>query len=617
MDVTPVAPYSNVECPTCGQHTRVKHEFGPYTLLRRHAIGGMSVVFLARDNTLGREVALKILNESYSADGRRIQAFEEEARITASLSHPNVVRVFTTGRAFDRFYIAMEWVSGGHFEQRITEQGKVSEREVLPLAIQVAEGLKAAQSAGLIHRDIKPGNILFDAAGNAKIVDFGLALVTKGGVAQATELWATPYYVPPETVDGQPEDFRSDLYAFGATLYHALAGVPPCQEESMATTILREAKKKVPPLRSVAPWVSPETCTIVERAMAYDPQARFKSYDEMLALLRAAQQRALASPETAGSGRRRRGKGHSHTAVIGSAIGLAVALAFAAWIGFRPEVVPAPPSGNASDQVTAKTDRPAAAEPEILPDPVAASMIAGRYRQARTSLEAGDYERAREEFAALRDDPAVQEPTRSWAAVEAVAAAYLDGKSEAAESEAAAAMAHLKEAQPEDGPMQLVMLPVLSQLADLRPVTSETTADGASGVIARILAGLKNWESGMPDLAAPLFAEVAAMELGAEDAWAEIYRKLAENYLADHAILSSPVFNELPETREQTEQAIDYLNAQLAQLKTSARGNSTWPSMPARCATILLPQLLRMRPKLWRPSRSSHMSAGLRTRRST
>jgi serine/threonine protein kinase len=98
MDVSGVAPFSNVECPECGKHTRVKREFGPYTLLRRHAIGGMSVVFVAHDNTLDREVALKILNEDYSADERRISAFEEEARITASISHPHVVRVLTTGR---------------------------------------------------------------------------------------------------------------------------------------------------------------------------------------------------------------------------------------------------------------------------------------------------------------------------------------------------------------------------------------------------------------------------------------------------------------------------------------------------------------------------------------
>ena len=186
MDVTAVAPFSNVACPVCGKHTRVKREFGPYTLVRTHAIGGMSVVFVAQDNTLEREVAVKILSEAFSADEKRIAAFAEEARLTASISHPHVVRLFTTGRAFGRFYLAMEFVAGGHLERRIREHGSLPEKEMLGLALQVADGLRAAHHAGLIHRDIKPGNILLDADGSAKIVEFGLALVTQGGRVQET-----------------------------------------------------------------------------------------------------------------------------------------------------------------------------------------------------------------------------------------------------------------------------------------------------------------------------------------------------------------------------------------------------------------------------------------------
>src|SRR5688572_30289950 len=121
MNVEEIPPFSNVGCPACGEQNRVKCEFGPYTLVRRHAVGGMSMVFAAHDPTLDREVALKILSEDFSADERRIAAFEEEARITASFSHPNVVRVLTTGKAFGRLYIAMELVPGGHFEHQIQE----------------------------------------------------------------------------------------------------------------------------------------------------------------------------------------------------------------------------------------------------------------------------------------------------------------------------------------------------------------------------------------------------------------------------------------------------------------------------------------------------------------
>ena len=285
MDVSAVAPFSNVECPNCGKHTRVKREFGPYTLVRRHAIGGMSMVFVAHDNTLDREVALKILSEEFSQDERRIAAFEEEARITASFSHPNVVRVLTH-RARLRPVLHRDGIRARRpFRAPASASaGRIPEVELLPLAIEVAQGLKAAHAAGLIHRDVKPGNILLDAEGHAKLVDFGLALVTQGRQSARQGIWATPYYVPPETVEGYDEDFRSDIYALGATLYHALAGKPSCGEETMATDILREAKKRVVPLehrgtrhlggnlprRRSGRWPT-------------SPNGRFQSYDELIA----------------------------------------------------------------------------------------------------------------------------------------------------------------------------------------------------------------------------------------------------------------------------------------------------------------------------------------------
>jgi serine/threonine protein kinase len=405
MDVSAVAPFSNVECPTCGVANRVKRDFGHYTLTRRLAEGGMSLVFVAMDNTLGREVALKILNEDYSVDERRIQAFEEEARITASFSHPHVVRVFTTGRAFGRFYIAMELVPGGHFEHQIRERGKIPEIEILPFAMQVAEGLEAARAAGLIHRDVKPGNILLDSQGSAKIVDFGLALVTKGGSATAQEIWATPYYVPPETIEGHAEDFRSDLYAFGATLYHALAGKPPCDEQSMATDVLRQAKKHIKPLRSAAPDVSDETCAIIDKAMAYDPKARFSSYEEMIRQLGSALKRIKKGGGTSSGNLKRKTSRRVEWLAVGAAgvLLLAAIGGGIAWIA-RDEPVKSDPQ-----PLLIQT-------PGISEEPGNATLIGQRYRAAREAVKTGDYEKARETFAALRDDADVQEPTRTWAA---------------------------------------------------------------------------------------------------------------------------------------------------------------------------------------------------------
>src|SRR5690606_16093965 len=140
-------------------------------------------------------------------------------------------------------------------------------------------------------------------------VDFGLARVTKGGMVKAGEIWATPYYVPPETIEGREEDFRSDMYAFGATLYHALAGKPPCAEPSMETRALLEAKRKVLPLKEAAPGVSPQMCRVVDRAMAYEPDDRFHSYTEMIGALGAA----------AAAGGRADGRGKGWWLVAGTA----------------------------------------------------------------------------------------------------------------------------------------------------------------------------------------------------------------------------------------------------------------------------------------------------------
>ncbi|MEO0017598.1 MAG: hypothetical protein RLZZ522_881 [Verrucomicrobiota bacterium] len=573
MNVAAVGPFSNVACPGCGKHTRVKREFGPYTLLRRHAIGGMSVVFVAHDNALDREVAVKILNENYSADARRISAFEEEARVTASFSHPHVVRVFTTGRAFDRYYIAMELVVGGHFEHQINERGTIPEREVLPLAIQVAEGLKSALGAGLIHRDIKPGNILLDGEGQAKIVDFGLALlIGKGGTAQATEFWATPYYVPPETIEGHPEDFRSDMYAFGATLYHALAGKPPCNEESMATHLLREAKRKVVPLQTAAPWITPRTCAVVDRAMAYDPAQRFASYDEMISYLADARRHArglppIGRPEVGSGKRRQQAQRRAERLLLGAGIAAVIAAAGGAawWLKKSPSAAPAPAPP------AAKLPAP---PPSAGSDPAASSRIAALYRAARAAVDAGDYDTARASFATLREDAAVREPTRSWAAVEAVLMPLLDGKSTEAREEARAATARLKAASLEDSEMKKLLVAGLESMANLAAISAvedELCGNSAARIIGWMLAGLKDWEQGQPAAAAAFFRAVVAAKPGAEDAWVGVYQKLAGDYLSDFAALAAPEFAAVPKDQAACEKSLHELDGILPTLKTRGR----------------------------------------------
>lgn len=576
MDVSGVAPFSNVECPECGKHTRVKREFGPYTLLRRHAIGGMSVVFVAHDNTLDREVALKILNEDYSADERRIAAFEEEARITASISHPHVVRVLTTGRAFERFYIAMELVTGGHFEHQIRERGALPELEVLPLAIQVAEGLQAAHAAGLIHRDVKPGNILLDAAGNAKIVDFGLSLVTKGGKAQAEEIWATPYYVPPEAIEGLEEDFRSDVYAFGATIYHALAGRPSCAEESMVTTILRQAKLNVQPLGAAAPWLSPETCAVINRAMAYQPEDRFSSYDEMIAALKVALQRVQAGRVAApvldpkALRRQRAAKQRQQFILWGSvAVGvIALISAIALLSGKDPDPIKKPLAGDNSLEAVPAVD------PGTTIDPAVASRIGRRYQGAHEAMVKGDFDKASSEFAALRDDPEVQEPTGTWAGVESVIAAFLNGQSSDARREARASLKHVSQANLANQAIKKRMeetLARMDQIPSISPEQLDPSGAGVPAMMAWMLSGLKDWEQGRLTEAVTFFKAVEAVPLKDSDAWAHFYQSVAKRYIADSKRLSEAELAKLPDDKASCEKRLSELNEVLSSLETRGR----------------------------------------------
>ncbi len=585
MDVTTVAPFTNVECPACGKHTRVKREFGPYTLVRRHAMGGMSMVFAAFDNTLNREVALKILSEDYSADEKRIAAFEQEAHITASFSHPNVVRVLTTGRAFGRLYIAMEFVPGGHFEHQIRERGKIPEREMLALAIEVAQGLKAAHAAGLIHRDVKPGNILLDSEGHAKLVDFGLALVTHGGKAQATELWATPYYVPPETVEGYSEDFRSDIYAFGATLYHALSGKPPCGVESMATDLLRVAKKRVIPLHLVDTSISAETCRIVESAMAYNPAGRFSSYDELIAALTQALNHAKAGPVAPSqtAAKRRANKKRRERIVLVAAI-VAVPVVAGLVITMRNFRKPA------------VVDLPKPELPHVVPQIGAPDNSVGimkSYRDARTAVEAKNFEKAASGFYGLHCNSAVQEPTRTWAGVEAVLASYLDGRGPDARRLSREVADHVRSLPKGGTSIDEKLLNVIDKLTFIKPLPEpelDYSDASAAQVVAAMLAGLKDWEQGMPDLAAACFSVVVSCKLPQEDQWASVYQKMAGDYLADHEILSGPLFSSYPPDKEGCESAIENLNTVLNQLKTRGRAKfnvRAWQLDLARHAKLL------------------------------
>ncbi|MEP6667898.1 MAG: protein kinase [Chthoniobacter sp.] len=281
MDVSEVEPLAAVVCPACGAPTTVSSMIDHFQLVDMLGHGGMGAVYKAHDTSLDRMVALKLLRKS-SGTAEQIKQLETEAAITASINHPHVVRVFSTGIDHGRFYIAMELVEKGTLDRLIELQGRVAEAQVLEVGMQIASGLRAAQQAGLIHRDVKPGNILFTDAHTAKIVDFGLAIFAEDEAKVRGEIWGTPYYVAPEKLDQKPEDFRSDIYSLGGTLFHALAGRPPFEAENASLVALKHLKNQAVSLQAFAPHISSNTAYVINRTLNKDPDQRYQSYDELI-----------------------------------------------------------------------------------------------------------------------------------------------------------------------------------------------------------------------------------------------------------------------------------------------------------------------------------------------
>jgi eukaryotic-like serine/threonine-protein kinase len=255
---------------------------GRYRIERVLGDGAMATVVLARDEELGRRVAVKLLDERL-ADNREFRArFTREGRLAAALSHPNVVTVYDAGEADGRPYIVMEYVDGQTLAERVRAEGALDPEEVRAIAAQVAAGLEHAHGQGLVHRDLKPGNLIQRTDGTTKIADFGIARGSHG--TELTETGAivgTAAYLAPEQAEGGEVTPRTDLYALGAVLHELLTGRPPWQVRSLAD-LGRRRTEPVPPL---PPHVPADLRDAVTRALAPDPADRPASAAELSELL--------------------------------------------------------------------------------------------------------------------------------------------------------------------------------------------------------------------------------------------------------------------------------------------------------------------------------------------
>ena len=295
VDIGDAEPLSRVTCLACGERIRIARSFNHFELRETLGTGGMGTVYKARDTQLDRDVALKLLRKDLGPE--YANQLQQEARITASVNHPHVVQIFSFGHDHDQYYLVMELVDRGTLDDLIAEQKKLPEADVLRAGIEVARGLRAAYQKGLIHRDVKPANILFNEEGMAKISDFGLAGIVEPQAQSSGAIWGTPYYVAPERLNNQPEDFRSDIYSLGATLFHAVAGRPPFDGETTSASDLRALKNNPLKLKDVAPDVSRPTANAIARMIAPDPRLRFASHDALILALKKAERILHGEPE--------------------------------------------------------------------------------------------------------------------------------------------------------------------------------------------------------------------------------------------------------------------------------------------------------------------------------
>lgn len=273
-------PFTMAKCHACGADNIVPAKFGHFHLLKRLGAGGMGTVFLAQDITLGRKVAIKMMQKSLAEDAASFETFRNEAQSAARLNHPHVAQVYSFGQQKGSPYLEMELVPGNKLDGFIADHVQLDPAFVMRVGLEIAEGLKAAEGVGLFHGDIKPDNILFDANMHAKLVDFGIASLASQG--KSNELWGTPYYIAPEKVQKKKNSARSDIYSLGATLYHAIAGEPPYEGEDAVAVIKARFKGPPKPLEEIRPDIEPEVTRIIGRMMYNDLFMRYPNYGSLI-----------------------------------------------------------------------------------------------------------------------------------------------------------------------------------------------------------------------------------------------------------------------------------------------------------------------------------------------
>src|SRR5579863_2962224 len=256
-----------------------------YRVVTRVGSGGMADVYAVEDMQLGRRVAVKLLHERFAQDEEFVERFRREASSAASLSHANIVNVYDRGQWGGTYYIAMEYLDGRSLDAIVREEAPLPPDHAIELTEQVLRAARFAHRRGVVHRDLKPHNVIVDEEGRVKVTDFGIAQAGASEITQTGSIMGTARYLSPEQAQGNPVSPRSDLYAIGVMLYELLTGTVPFEGDSVVAIALRHLSEPPRPPSSLVPSISPALDAIVLRALAKSPDQRFADADEFLAAL--------------------------------------------------------------------------------------------------------------------------------------------------------------------------------------------------------------------------------------------------------------------------------------------------------------------------------------------
>jgi eukaryotic-like serine/threonine-protein kinase len=258
-----------------------------YRLKEKIGTGGMADVWLAADKELDREVAVKILHDRFAQDKEFVERFRREAQSAAGLQHPNVVSIFDRGEFGDTYFIAMEYVDGPQLKDLV--KGGMSTKDAIDFTRQILTAARFAHRKGIVHRDLKPQNVLIDGEGRARVADFGIARGESSDITATGSVMGTAQYLSPEQAQGKETTPRSDIYSIGVILYEALTGRVPFQGDSAVAVALKQVSEAPRRPSAINPSVPPALDAVVMRALAKDPEARFKDADAFLKALDAAE----------------------------------------------------------------------------------------------------------------------------------------------------------------------------------------------------------------------------------------------------------------------------------------------------------------------------------------